>query len=227
MTTFFRDRKEAGKLLAEKLSAYAGKPDIIVSALPRGGVPLAFEIAKALHAPLDLMLVRKLGVPGHEELALGALAMDDVCVFNDDVIRSYAIPDEILQAVIAKESKELLRRNQAYRGGAPPADVKDRTVILVDDGLATGATMHAAVRAVAQQGPARIIIAVPVASEQAVEALRREADEVVCLQIPPFFYGVGSAYGDFSQTTDDEVKALMEEARHIIGFEYAQAGKKS
>jgi putative phosphoribosyl transferase len=212
MAAIFHDRREAGKRLAEKLSLWAGRGDATVLALPRGGAPVAFEIAKALSASLDLMLVRKLGVPGQEELALGALALPDICVFNHDVIRGAFVAQHDIDRIVAEETKELLRRNSLYRNDRPPPNLKGRIVILVDDGVATGATMRAAVNAVAQQEPARIIVAVPVASEHALEALREDAGEVICLHAPTPFFAVGQAYEDFSQTADEEVLALLEEA---------------
>jgi predicted phosphoribosyltransferase len=215
METFFADRRDAGKRLAERLSAYRGVKNVIVLALPRGGVPVAFEIAKALDAPLDLMLVRKLGVPDDEELAMGAVALGGACVFNRSVIKNIGIPRPLIEDVIAAERKELSRRNEAYRGNRLPPDLKDRTVILVDDGMATGADMRAAVKAVKKQAPARVIVAVPVGSGEACESLQKLADEVVCLQIPPLFFGVGGAYEDFSQTSDEEVKALIEESQEL------------
>ena len=214
MTPIFYDRREAGRQLAAKLEIFAERDGVIVLALPRGGVPVAYEIAEFLHAPLDLMLVRKLGVPGHEELALGAIALPDICVFNHDVIRSAGVAEEDIDRVVAEESIELMRRNRLYRGGEPPPNLKDHIVILVDDGVATGATMHAAVIAVQQQQPFRIVVAVPVASQEAYEALTRQADEVICLHAPAFFLGVGRFYEDFGQTSDEEVLALLEKARH-------------
>jgi len=214
MTPLFHDRREAGKYLAKKLSSYMERDDVIVLALPRGGVPVAFEVAQALRAPLDLMLVRKLGVPGQEELAMGALAMPNICVFNHDVILSAQVAQEEIDLVIAKETAELLRRNRFYRGGEPPPNLKDRTVILVDDGAATGATMHAAISAVVQQWPLRVIAAMPVASKEAYEMLRQQADEIVCPHALAPFFGVSRFYEEFGQTTDEEVLELLEHARH-------------
>ena len=214
MTSLFHDRHEAGKHLAEKLTAYMERDDVIVLALPRGGVPVAFEVAQHLHAPLDLMLVRKLGVPGHEELALGAVALPDVCVFNHDVILSAGLSQEEIKGVVAKEAAELMRRNWLYRGDEPAPNLKDRIVILIDDGIATGATMHAAVCAVAQQQPLRLIVAAPVAAREAVAMLDQQANEVVCLHAPEPFGGVGRFYKTFDQTTDKEVLNLLEQARH-------------
>jgi putative phosphoribosyl transferase len=214
MIKLFHDRREAGKHLARTLSLWVERDDVIVLALPRGGVPVAFEVAKALNAPLDLMLVRKLGVPGHEELAMGALALPDICVLNHDVIQSALVPQEDIDRVIAEESEELSRRNRLYRNNEPPPNLKDKIVILVDDGVATGATMRAAVEAVAQQQPFRIVVAVPVASVQAIDMLKQHANDTVYLHAPSPFFGVGNFYDDFSQTTDEEVMTLLEQARH-------------
>ena len=205
----FRDRRDAGRLLAAKLSAYAHRPDVIVLALPRGGVPVAYEVARALGAPLDVFVVRKLGVPGHEELAMGAVATGGVRVLNESVVNALGIPDNVIDAVAAQEERELARRERLYRDGRPPPDVRGKTVILVDDGLATGATMHAAIRALRQQHPARIIVAVPVAAPETCEALRAEVDEVICALTPEPFLAVGFWYEDFSQTTDEEVRDLL------------------
>jgi predicted phosphoribosyltransferase len=208
----FRDRAEAGRILAEHLAAYADRADVIVLALPRGGVPVGFEVAQALHAPLDVFLVRKLGVPGHEELAMGALATGGVRVLNDDVVRGLGIPPEVLDRVAAEEGRELQRREAAYREGRPAPDVRGKTVILVDDGLATGSTMRAAVAALRQQHPARIIVGVPVGAAETCDQFRDEADEVVCARTPEPFYAVGLWYGDFSQTTDEEVSFLLRQS---------------
>jgi predicted phosphoribosyltransferase len=205
----FRDRAEAGRRLARKLAAYAGKPDVIVLALPRGGVPVGYEVARALGAPLDVFVVRKLGVPGHEELAMGAIASGNVRVLNDDVVRALRIPLDVIARVAAEEQMELERREQLYRDDRPAADVRGRTAILVDDGLATGASMSAAVAALRQLRPKRIVVAVPVAAASACETFRRLVDEVVCAMTPESFQAVGIWYNDFSQTTDDEVRALM------------------
>jgi predicted phosphoribosyltransferase len=209
---FFRDRYEAGRILAGKLQHYAGRPDVLVLALPRGGVPVAFEVAQALGAPLDVFLVRKLGVPGHEELAMGALASGGVRVLNEDVVRELDIPAETIEAVTAAEQQELLRREQLYRDGRPAPDVRGRTVILIDDGLATGSTMRAAVAALREQGPARIVVAVPVAAPSTCREFRDVADDIVCAITPEHFYAVGMWYQDFSQTTDDEVRELLARA---------------
>lgn len=208
----FRDRTEAGRQLATKLAAYAHRPDVLVLALPRGGVPVAVEVAQALEAPLDIFLVRKLGVPGHEELAMGAIATGAVRVLNEDVVQYLRIPDEVIDAVAAAEQQELERRERAYRGDRPRLDVRGRTVILVDDGLATGSTMRAAATALRQQHPARIIVAVPVASPASCDEFKAAVDECVCVVTPEPFYAVGLWYQDFTQTTDEEVRELLAQA---------------
>ena len=205
----FRDRNEAGRLLATKLAAYANRPDVVVLALPRGGVPVAYEVAVALGAPLDVFLVRKLGVPGYEELAMGAVATGGVRVLNDQVVDRLRVPSYVIDAVAAREQQELTQRERLYRGGRPPPSVRGRTVILVDDGLATGATMHAAVKALRQQQPARIVVAVPTAATETCDELKAEADEVICAITPDPFHAVGRWYEDFSQTTDEEVRDLL------------------
>src|SRR3979411_3354944 len=205
----FRDRREAGRLLAAKLTAYANRPDVIVLALPRGGVPVAYEVARALGAPLDVFVVRKLGVPGYEELAMGAVATGGVRVLNDQIVDRLGIPDHLIDAVAAREQQELSRRERLYRGGRPPPNIRGRTVILEDDGLATGATMHAAIQALRQQQPARIVAAVPTASPETCEEMRAEVDDVICAITPEPFHAVGLWYQDFSQTTDEEVRALL------------------
>jgi predicted phosphoribosyltransferase len=205
----FRDRREAGRLLAAKLTAYANRPDVIVLALPRGGVPVADEVARALGAPLDVFVVRKLGVPGSEELAMGAVATGGVRVLNDQLVNRLGIPDHLIDAVAVREGQELARRERLYRGGRPPLDVRDRTVILVDDGLATGATMHAAIAALRQLHPARIVVAVPTASPETCEEMRAEVDDVICAITPEPFQAVGRWYQDFAQTTDEEVQDLL------------------
>jgi predicted phosphoribosyltransferase len=215
VSTGFRDRMHAGRLLAERLSEDAGRDDVVVLGLPRGGVPVAFEIARALDAPLDIFLVRKLGVPGHEELALGAIATGGTRVLNTELVESLGIPLEWIEAIDAREMRELERRERAYRGDRPPPDLTGRTVILVDDGLATGSTMLAAVQAVREDEPKRVIVAVPVAPQDVCHALRDHAEEVVCLLTPASFGGVGAWYSDFSQTTDEEVKELLELTSHM------------
>lgn len=205
----FRDRREAGRLLAAKLTAYANRPDVIVLALPRGGVPVADEVARALGAPLDVFVVRKLGVPGSEELAMGPVATGGVRVLNDQLVNRLGIPDHLIDAVAVREGQELARRERLYRGGRPLLDVRDRTVILVDDGLATGATMHAAIAALRQLHPARIVVAVPTASPETCEEMRAEVDDVICAITPEPFQAVGRWYQDFAQTTDEEVQDLL------------------
>jgi erythromycin esterase-like protein/predicted phosphoribosyltransferase len=205
----FRNRSEAGRLLAEKLAAYANRPEVLVLALPRGGVPVAYEVARRLGAPLDVFLVRKLGVPGYEELAMGAVATGGVRVLNDQIVQRLGIPSYVIDAVAAQEQQELAHRERLYRGGRPPPAVRGRTVILVDDGLATGATMRAAVMALRQLQPARIVVAIPTASPDTCEELRAEVDEVICAITPEPFLAVGHWYEDFSQTTDDEVRDLL------------------
>ena len=205
----FRDRREAGRLLAAKLTAYANRPDVIVLALPRGGVPVADEVARALGAPLDVFVVRKQGVPGSEDLAMGAVATGGVRVLNDQLVNRLGIPDHLIDAVAVREGQELARRERLYRGGRPLLDVRDRTVILVDDGLATGATMHAAIAALRQLHPARIVVAVPTASPETCEEMRAEVDDVICAITPEPFQAVGRWYQDFAQTTDEEVQDLL------------------
>jgi putative phosphoribosyl transferase len=205
----YRDRMEAGRRLAEKLQAYAGRPDVVVLALPRGGVLVAYEVARSLHAPLDVFLVRKLGVPGHEELAMGAIATGGVRVLNEDVLRMLPIPEHVIDAVAAEEERELERRERQYRDSRPPADVRGKTVILIDDGLATGSTMRAGLAALRRRGPARLIVAVPVGAAQTCHEFQDEADEAICAAMPEPFYAVGHWYGDFEQTSDEEVRALL------------------
>jgi predicted phosphoribosyltransferase len=205
----FRNRTDAGRQLAEKLAAYADRPDVLVLALPRGGVPVGYEVARARGAPLDVFLVRKLGVPGYEELAMGAVASGGVRVLNDEIVRGLGISEHEIDAAVARELRELSRRARLYRGDRPPPDVAGRTVILVDDGLATGATMRAAVAALRQQQPARIVVAVPTASPDTCEALKAEADDVICAMTPEPFFAVGHWYEDFTQTTDNEVRELL------------------
>jgi putative phosphoribosyl transferase len=208
----FRDRTEAGQRLAEKLIQFAGRPDVIVLALPRGGVPVAFEIAKALKAPMDVFVVRKLGLPGHEELAMGAIASGGVAVINDSVVGPSHIPLQAIRAVAAGELKELNRRERAYRGDRPIPDLRNQTVILVDDGMATGATMRVAVAALRHLRPAWIVVATPTASLAACAELSREADECACIMTPEPYHAVGVWYEDFSQTTDQEVRELLDKA---------------
>lgn len=208
----FHDRSDAGRQLAQRLFGYAHRADVLVFGLPRGGVPVAFEVAQALDAPLEVFVVRKLGVPGHEELAMGAIAAGGVRVLNEEVIEGLGIADHVVEDVVKEQEQELRRRLQQYRGERPPPEVRGRTVILIDDGLATGSTMRAAVAAMRQQQPARLVVAVPVAAASTCQELRQEKglDEVVCLLTPEPFMAVGLWYEDFSQTSDQEVRDLLE-----------------
>lgn len=206
----FRDRRDAGTQLAAKLEAYVGNPSVVVLGLPRGGVPVAYEVARALRAPLDVFVVRKLGVPGHRELAMGAIASGGVRVLNREVVDALGVSDYMIDAVAAQEQKELERQQRAYRGDLPFPDLAGKTVIVVDDGLATGSTMRAAVRALRHSKPARIVVAVPVAASETCRGLRAEVEEVVCVNTPWDFHAVSLWYEEFGQTTDDEVRSLME-----------------
>lgn len=208
----FADRRAAGAVLAYRLKQFAGRGDVVVLALPRGGVPVGYEVARVLSAPLDVFVVRKLGLPGHPELAMGAIASGDVRVLNEDVLDSYPVSRAAIDAVTRTERLELERRERAYRDGRPLVPVQGRTAILVDDGLATGSTMWAAVVAVRRLQPARVVVAVPVGAEETCEALRKVADDVVCALTPEPFQAVGLWYVDFSQTTDDEVRQLLARA---------------
>jgi predicted phosphoribosyltransferase len=215
MAVRFLDRRDAGRRLAAKLESYADDPSVLVLGLPRGGVPVAYEVARALRAPLDVFVVRKLGVPGHRELAMGAIASGGLRVLNLDVIEALGISPAAVEAVATSELRELERRQRAYRGDVSQADLAGpdfagRTVIVVDDGLATGSTMRAAVGALRQSNPASIIVAVPVAAAETARRLRKEADSVVCLSTPADFHAVSSWYDDFSQTSDEEVRRLLE-----------------
>ncbi len=212
METIFSNRAEAGQLLAEKLEKYAGRDDVIVLGLPRGGVPVAYEVARRLGVPLDVFIVRKLGVPGFEELALGAIASGGVRVLNEDVVRALPNANELIESVTTRELAELARREQIYRDGRPAPDIRGRTVILVDDGLATGATMRAAVAALRQLGAAKIVVAVPVGAADTCREIEQEVDETVCAIAPEWFQAVGQFYEDFSQTSDDEVRELLARA---------------
>jgi predicted phosphoribosyltransferase len=207
--TRFLNRRDAGIKLARQLARYRGTPNLIVLALPRGGVPVAYEVARALGAILDIFLVRKLGVPGSQELAMGAIALGGVRVINDQLVGGLRIPDRIIDEVAAREQRELMRQERLYRGHRPLPDARGRTVIVVDDGLATGATMQAAVKALRQQQPARIVVAVPTAAPEICDQLRAEADDVICAITREPFRAVGLWYKDFSQTTDEEVRELL------------------
>ncbi|HEY9609411.1 phosphoribosyltransferase [Allocoleopsis sp.] len=210
-----KDRRAAGQHLAGKLAAYANRPDVLVLALPRGGVPVAFEVAQALNTPLDVFLVRKLGVPGQEELAMGAIASGGVRVLNQDVVEAIHISEAIINQVAAKEEQELKRREHLYRNDRPVPNVHESIVILVDDGLATGATMRAAVKALRQQQPARLVVAVPISSPESCHELEAEVDEIICAMTPCPFHSVGYWYDNFSQTTDEEVQDLLKQATCI------------
>ncbi len=207
----FADRREAGRELASKLRDYAGRNDVVVLALPRGGVPVAFEVAEALDVPLDIFVVRKIGMPGQPEFAIGAIASGGVRVLSDDVIRMYGVPRSAIESVARQELAELERREREYRQGRPMVDVLDRTVILVDDGLATGSSMRAAVTAIRALRPARVVVATPVGAPDTCEDLAALADVVVCARMPEPFSAVGLWYRDFSQTSDEEVRALLRE----------------
>jgi putative phosphoribosyl transferase len=215
MAARFRDRTEAGRRLAAELTGYANDPDVRVFALPRGGVPVAYEVARALGAPLDVFIVRKLGLPWHAELAMGAIASGGITVLDRALVRRFGVSEAQLERVVEAERQELERRERRYRGDRPLADIAGRTVILVDDGLATGASMRAAVEAVKQEGPRRVVVAVPIAAPETCEAFRGEVDDTVCAVTPEPFHAVGLWYEDFSQTTDEEVHALLEDARAL------------
>jgi putative phosphoribosyl transferase len=208
----FRDRTEAGRLLAQKLREYANRDDVVVLALPRGGVPVGFEVARALNAPLDVFVVRKLGLPGHEEVAMGAIASGGVRVLNADVVDGVGIPGELIDLITEKEERELERREREYRDDRPAVDLRGRTVILVDDGLATGSSMRVAALALRKKQPAQIIVAVPVGSPETCAEFEAIVDKVVCAATPQPFWAVGQWYRDFSQTTDEEVRDLLRRA---------------
>ena len=212
MNVPFENRAEAGQKLATKLSRYANRPDVLVLALPRGGVPVAYEVARALRAPLDVFIVRKLGVPGYEELAMGAIASGGVRVMNDDIARNFDFPQTAIDSIVQREEAELRRRERLYRGNRPAPNVHGRTVILVDDGLATGSTMRAAAVALRRMGPSKVIVAVPVAAPETCAEFRSEVDDVICFATPDPFMAVGAWYADFSQTSDQEVRDLLEHA---------------
>ena len=211
----FEDRRHAGRVLAGRLVEYAHRPDVVVLALPRGGVPVGYEVAEALGAPLDVFLVRKLGVPGYEELAMGAIASGGVRVLTPNVIRQLGISEKEVEEVTAREEKELARREEAFRDGRAALSVRDKTVIVVDDGLATGSTMKAAVAALRRLDPRRIVVAVPTAAPQTCDEMKQTADECVCASTPAGFSAVGAWYSDFRQTTDGEVQELLEEAAGV------------
>jgi predicted phosphoribosyltransferase len=211
----FKDRFEAGRFLGSKLRHFANRADTVVLALPRGGVPVGFEVAKVLNLPLDVFVVRKLGLPGHEELAMGAIASGGICVLNEDLVRTAGIPDEVIDAVAAEEERELQRRERDYREDRPPIDVQGRTVILVDDGLATGSSMRVAALALKKKNPKQIVVAVPVAAPATCAEFESEVDEVVCAVTPQPFVAVGQWYRDFSQISDEEVRDLLRQAANI------------
>lgn len=208
----FRDRTDAGRQLAGELSDYAGRPGVLVLGLARGGVPVAFEVARALEAPLDVFLVRKLGVPGREELAMGAIATGGARVLNDEVVRSLEVPEETIASVAADEQRELERRERLYRNGGGPSPVADRTAILVDDGLATGASMRVAALALREQGAGEVVVAVPVAPPETCAAIEQHVDRTVCARTPELFYAVGAWYEDFSEVSDEQVRELLRQA---------------
>ena len=213
----FNNRREAGAELARRLEHFANRNDVVVLALPRGGVPVAYEVARALGAPLDVFLVRKLGLPGHRELAMGAIASGGVRVLNEDVVGWYRIPEAVIDEAAREEQTELERRERVYREGRGAVEVSGRVVLLIDDGLATGSTMKAAVQAVRARGPSRIVVAVPVGAPDTCQEFRTIADEVICARVPERFSAVGQWYRDFSQTTDEEVRELLHERRETVG----------
>jgi predicted phosphoribosyltransferase len=216
MDQVFRDRQDAGIQLAARLLRYAGDPTVVVLGLPRGGVPVAYQVARRLDAPLDIFVVRKLGVPGHRELAMGAIATGGVRVLNPEVVTALRINEPVIAAVATQEQTELERQERVYRGNVPFPGLAGRIVIVVDDGLATGSTMRAAVRALRQMQPARIVVAAPVAAAETCRSLAAEADEVVCVSTPELFHAVSMWYQEFSQTTDEEVRTLLEESAHVV-----------
>ncbi len=208
----FKDRLDAGRKLAKKLSKYANRSDILVLGLPRGGVPVAFEVAKELNVKMDVFVVRKLGVPGNEELAMGAIASDNIIVLNEDIVRSFHISKQVIDAVAARELRELERRERIYRGKRPKPSISGSTVILIDDGLATGATMSAAASAIKTKNPTKIVIAVPTGAPDTCRSFEGKVDEIICVSTPEPFYSVGAWYEDFGQTTDEEVCELLDKA---------------
>jgi putative phosphoribosyl transferase len=214
-TMRFRSRSEAGRELAGELDAYAGRDDVLVLGLPRGGVPVAFEVAVALRAPLDVLLVRKLGVPGHEELAMGAIASGGVLLLDQNVSQRLRVPRQAIADVIDREKRELTRREELYRKDRPEPEIPQKSIILVDDGLATGSSMQAAIMVIRERDPGRIVVAAPVGAREAVESLRKLVDQCVCLSTPPQFKAVGQWYNDFPQTTDEEVMRLLDKRRRI------------
>lgn len=222
----FEDRTAAGKVLADKLATYANRLDVIVLALPRGGVPVASEVAKALNVPLDVFLVRKLGVPGQEELAMGAIASGEVRVLNEEVVYALHLSKEVIDRVANEEQQELERREWVYRDNRPAPSVRDRTVILVDDGLATGATMRAAILSLRQQQPAKLVVAVPVSSPETCSDLATEVDEITCAATPQPFQSVGLWYEKFPQTTDEEVCCLLQQAEAALSTYHSAVSKK-
>ena len=213
---YFKDRKDAGEQLARKLSTYAGRDDVIVLALPRGGVPVGYEIACSLGIPLEIFIVRKIGAPGNEELAMGAIASGGIRILNESVVRGLNISQMLINEITGREEKELQRREQEYRGGRLFPDIRGKTVLLVDDGLATGSSMKAAIEAVRQKSPRHIVVAVPVAPYETCESLKDYDIDVICLHTPFPFFGVGGFYNDFSQTSDDEVKSLLEKSPNAL-----------
>lgn len=221
MHTRFRDRSEAGRFLARLLDRYRGAPRVLVLALPRGGVPVAYEVALALQAPLDVFLVRKLGVPGQSELAMGAIASGGVMVLNDDILRQLRVSEAALERVVREETRELERRAASYRGARAEPPIAGATVILIDDGLATGATMLVAIKAIRALGPERIVVAVPVATPETKSAVAQVADEIMCPLTPDPLHAVGAWYDDFSETEDDEVRLLLRRAALATGTDEA------
>lgn len=209
----FQDRFQAGRFLASRVRNLANRPDVVVLALPRGGVPVAYEVARELNAPLDVFVVRKLGLPGQEELAMGAIASGGVRVLNEELIRNLGIPDDVIDTIAEEEERELKRREKEYRGGRPPLDVEGRTVILVDDGLATGSSMRVAITALRNKRPTQIIVAVPVAAAATCAEFEKEVDYVICGVTPEPFWAVGQWYADFSQTSDEQVRDLLRQAQ--------------
>jgi putative phosphoribosyl transferase len=215
----FQNRRDAGRKLAKELLHYANRPDVIILALPRGGVPVAYEVALALNVPLDILIVRKLGLPGHEELAMGAIASGNIRVLNEEIIDNLNIPQEVIDHVAQRELQELQRRERIYRGDQPAPEIFDRVVILIDDGLATGASMRAAVASLRVQNPKRIVVAVPTAARETCEAFEAEVDEIVCAITPEPFVGVGWWYEDFSQTTDEGVRLFLKDVQRQLVHE--------